>query len=94
MPRSTWLNSAFGDAFGVIPSTESAATTYGEQHPENQAFVAGVDYAVSPVNFAGSATVISDFNAQLEGLAGGDAKAILKSLQTNLQAALDEANGN
>ncbi|MCU1441297.1 MAG: transporter substrate-binding protein [Rhodoglobus sp.] len=85
---------AFGDAFGVLPSTESAAATYAEQHPENASFVAGNDYAVSPVNFAGSATVISDFNAQLESLAGGDAKAILESLQTNLQAALDEANAN
>jgi multiple sugar transport system substrate-binding protein len=85
---------AFGDAFGVLPSTESAAATYAEQHPENASFVAGNDYAVSPVNFAGSATVISDFNAQLANLAGGDAKSILASLQTSLQEALDEANGN
>jgi multiple sugar transport system substrate-binding protein len=85
---------AFGDAFGVLPSTESAAATYAEQHPENASFVAGNDYAVSPVNFAGSATVISDFNAQLANLAGGDAKAILASLQKSLQEALDEANGN
>jgi len=85
---------AFGDAFGVLPSTESAAATYAEQHPENASFVAGNDYAVSPVNFAGSATVISDFNAQLANLAGGDAKAILESLQSSLQEALDEANGN
>lgn len=85
---------AFGDAFGVLPSTTGAAATYAEQHPENAAFVAGNDYAVSPVNFAGSATVISDFNSQLANLAGGDAKAILASLQESLQAALDEANGN
>lgn len=84
---------AFADAFGVIPSTESGAASYAEKYPENASFVAGNDYAVSPVNFAGSATVIGDFNAQLESLAGGDAAAILGSLQTNLQAALDEANG-
>lgn len=84
---------AFADAFGVIPSTESGAASYAEKYPENASFVAGNDYAVSPVNFAGSATVIGDFNAQLESLAGGDATAILGSLQTNLQAALDEANG-
>jgi multiple sugar transport system substrate-binding protein len=81
---------AFADAFGVIPSTQAAAATYSENYPENASFVAGSDYAVSPVNFAGSATVISDFNAQLEGLVGGDAAAILATLQTNLQAALDE----
>ncbi len=82
----------FADAFGVIPSTESAAAEYAKKYPENGSFVKSNDYAVSPVNFAGSATVISDFNAQLAGLIGGDAKAILASLQTTLQAALDEAN--
>lgn len=84
---------AFADAFGVIPSTQAAAATYAQNYPENASFVAGADYAVSPVNFAGSAQVVSDFNAQLSGLAGGDAKAILASLQGSLQAALDEANG-
>jgi len=84
---------AFADAFGVIPSTEAAAATYAEKYPENASFVAGAEYALSPVNFAGSAAVISDFNAQLEGLVGGDAKGILASLQKELQSALDEANG-
>ncbi|HEV7741613.1 MAG TPA: extracellular solute-binding protein [Pseudolysinimonas sp.] len=83
---------AFSDAFGVIPSTQSAAATYSEKYPENASFVAGADYAVSPVNFAGSADVVSDFNAQLASLAGGDAKSMLASFQENLQAALDDAN--
>lgn len=83
---------AFSDAFGVIPSTESAAATYAETYPENASFVASADYAVSPVNFAGSASAITDFNSQLESLFGGDAQAILDSVQTSLQAALDEAN--
>jgi multiple sugar transport system substrate-binding protein len=83
---------AFADAFGVIPSTESAAATYAQNYPENASFVAGADYAVSPVNFAGSAEVIADFNAQLASLAGGDAQAILTQLQTDLQSALDAAN--
>ena len=83
----------FADAFGVIPSTKAAAATYAEKYPENASFVAGQDYAVSPVNFAGSATVITDFNSQLEGLIGGDAKSILSSLQDELQSALDGANG-
>ena len=85
---------AAADAFGVIPSTESGAAEYAKKYPENASFVAGAEYAVSPVNFAGSATVISDFNAQLETLVGGDPKKILGTLQTNLQSALDEANGN
>ncbi len=83
---------AFADAFGVIPSTQTGAAAYAKKYPENASFVAGNDYAVSPVHFAGSATVITDFNAKLEGLIGGDAKSILASFQTNLQAALDTAN--
>ena len=83
---------AFSEAFGVIPSTESAAATYAETYPDNASFVASAEYAVSPVNFAGSASAITDFNSQLESLFGGDAQAILDSVQTSLQAALDEAN--
>jgi multiple sugar transport system substrate-binding protein len=84
----------FADAFGVIPSTESAAATYAETYPENEAFVAGADYAVPPVNFAGSAEVIADFNSQLEGLTSGAPTApMLESLQSELQAALEDATG-
>ncbi len=83
---------AFADAFGVIPSTKSAATTYATTYPENASFVAGADYAVSPVNFAGSASAVTDFNSKLETLFGGDAKGILESAQSTLQAALDDAN--
>ncbi|MEJ3403641.1 extracellular solute-binding protein [Rathayibacter sp. YIM 133350] len=84
---------AFADAFGVIPSTTAAAKTYADKYPENASFVASADYAVSPVNFNGAAAVITDFNSQLEGLAtGADPEAMLKSFQTELQSALDEAN--
>ncbi len=86
---------AFADAFGVIPSTESAAASYAEKYPDYASFVASNDYAVSPVNFAGSASVVGDFNASLEGMASGDVdlKGILATFQEQLQAALDEANG-
>ncbi len=83
----------FSAAFGVIPSTESAAKTYATTYPDNAAFVKGNNYAVSPVAFAGAATVIADFNSQLEGIATGDPAAMLQSLQKNLQTALDAANG-
>jgi multiple sugar transport system substrate-binding protein len=83
----------FSEAFGVIPSTESAAATYAEQYPENAAFVAGNDYAVSPVSFAGAAEAIADFNASLAGIATADPSSLLSTFQENLQAALDEANG-
>lgn len=83
----------FSEAFGVIPSTTAAAATYAEQFPENAAFVAGNDYAVSPVAFAGAAEAVADFNASLSGIATADPKQLLATFQTNLQAALDEANG-
>ena len=84
---------AFAEAFGVIPSTESAAATYAETFPENASFVAGADYAVSPVNFAGSASALTDFNSKLETLFSADAAGILSDSQATLQSALDEANG-
>ena len=83
---------AAADAFGVLPSTESAAALYAESYPENASFIESADYAVSPVNFAGSTSAVADFNSQLETLIGGDAQGILESFQSSLQAALDEAN--
>lgn len=84
---------AFAEAFGVIPSTESGAEAYAEQFPENQAFVDGVEYAESPVAFQGAAAAIADFNTQLEQIGSAEPASILEPLQSNLQAAYDEANG-
>jgi multiple sugar transport system substrate-binding protein len=84
---------AFSEAFGVIPSTESGAAAYAEKFPANASFVAGNDYAVSPVAFAGASAVLGDFNASLEGLATADAQTLLDQLQTNLEAAFADANG-
>lgn len=81
------------EAFGVIPSTTAGADTYASDFPENAAFVAGVDYAVSPVAFNGAAAVMSEFNTELEQLGSADAASLLATLQGNLQAALDSAQG-
>jgi multiple sugar transport system substrate-binding protein len=80
---------AFAQAFGVMPSVETAAEQYAANSPDFAAFVAGADYAQNPPAEQGAADVISDFNAQLEGLKDGDPKAILSSVQGTLQAALD-----
>lgn len=74
----------FAKAFGVIPSITSAQADYLAEFPENQPFVDGVNYARGVVGIAGIADVLSDFNAQLQGLANGDPKAILDSVQQNL----------
>ena len=84
---------AFSDAFGVIPSTESAAAVYADNYPENAAFVAGADYAVTPVSFDGAAAVLGEFNSQVASFAGADFGAILAQFQSQLEAAYAEANG-
>jgi len=84
---------AFAEAFGVIPSTESGSAAYAEQFPENAAFVAGVASATSPVAFQGASAALADFNVQLEQIGSADPSTLLGTLQTNLQAAFDEANG-
>jgi len=48
---------------------------------------------VSPVSFQGASAAVADFNTQLEGIDTADPSALLATLQANLQAAFDEANG-
>lgn len=81
---------AFAKAFGVMPSVQSAADGWRELYPDMSAFIDSADFAQNVVNAQGAGDVITDFNAQLEGLATGDPKAILDSVQTNLQAVLDD----
>ncbi len=81
---------AFSEAFGVMPSVQSAADGWKQLYPEMTAFIDSADFAQNVVNARGAADVITDFNAQLEGLKTGDPAAILGSVQTNLQAVLDE----
>lgn len=80
---------AFADAFGVMPSVESAATTWREQNPDLAPFIDGAEYAQNPPSQQGTADVVADFNAQLAGLRDGDPQAILSSVQSSMQAALD-----
>lgn len=84
---------AFSDAFGVIPSTQAAAAQYAETYPENAAFVAGADYAVSPVNFSGAADVVSEFNNAITRLQGADPQAVLDQVQSQLEAAYESSQG-
>lgn len=83
---------AFAEAFGVIPSTESASAAYAEQFTENAAFVTAVEYAQSPVAFAGADTAVAEFNTALESQGLSDPGAVLGSFQSNLEAAAG-ANG-
>ncbi|OJV80366.1 MAG: ABC transporter substrate-binding protein [Cellulomonas sp. 73-92] len=80
----------FAKAFGVMPSVQSAAAAYKSQFPELTAFIDSASFAQNTVTANGAAAVITDFNSKLEGLATGDPKAILSSVQTNLQAVLNQ----
>jgi multiple sugar transport system substrate-binding protein len=79
---------SFAKAFGVMPSRQSARDQYVSQFPTDQAFIDGAAYGQGPVNAPKMDSVLADFDAALLGLANGDPKAILTSLQQNTQAAI------
>lgn len=82
---STEQQLAFSEAFGPMPSVQSAADQWTTDNPELAAFLAGADYAVGVPTNDGIAAVITDFNAQLEGLEAGDPQQILDTVQANLE---------
>jgi multiple sugar transport system substrate-binding protein len=77
---------AFSEAFGPMPSVQSAAAEWSEANPEKVAFLNGAEYAQFRPNQEGATDVIADFNAQLETLETGDPQQILDSVQANLEA--------
>jgi len=86
---STDQQAGFADAFGVMPSVQSAAEDFRSSYPEMTAFLDSADFAVGMPTAQGANDVIGDFNGQIEGLADADVAAMLASVQTNLQAVLD-----
>jgi multiple sugar transport system substrate-binding protein len=77
---------AFAKAFGVMPSRQSAQQQYTQEFPNDKPFIEAAGYAQGPVNAPKMDSVLADFDAQLQGLAAGDPKAILQNLQKNTQA--------
>lgn len=77
---------AFSKAFGPMPSAQSAAEQWKTDNPDLVAFLDGSAYAQGVPTNKGAADVVTDFNAQLGSLATGDPKAILDSVQSNLEA--------
>jgi multiple sugar transport system substrate-binding protein len=61
------------DAFGPMPSVQSAADQWKSDNPELVPFLTGADYAQGVPTNKGAADVITDFNAQLESLKTGAA---------------------
>lgn len=85
---STDTQLAFSEAFGPMPSIESAAGEWTDANPELAPFLAGADYATGMPTADGSIDVIGDFNAQLETLGSADIEAVLDQVQSNLEAVL------
>ena len=83
---STDQQLAFSEAFGIMPSIQSAADQWTNDNPDFAAFLAGADYAQGIPTYDGTADVITDFNSELQGLKTGDPQEILDSLQSNLEA--------
>lgn len=83
---STEQMMAFSEAFGPMPSIESAAADWEAANPGLAAFLAGSAYAIGMPTNAGANDVITDFNSQLQGLKDGDPQQILTSTQANFEA--------
>ncbi|GAA2007168.1 sugar ABC transporter substrate-binding protein [Microbacterium ulmi] len=83
---STEQQLAFSEAFGPMPSIQSAADEWESDNPDLVAFLRGADYAIGIPTNEGVNDVIADFNSQLQGLKTADPSAILSSVQTNLEA--------
>jgi multiple sugar transport system substrate-binding protein len=79
---------SFSQAFGVMPSVQSAADQWSSENEALVPFLNGAEYANTPPTLQGSADVVADFNAQISSLKDGDPAAILDSAQSNLEALL------
>ena len=82
------FTNGWGIAADSMPATKTLADKWKSEFPDLGAFMDGLDYSVTVPTAKGAADVITDLNAQLEGLKGGDAKSILDKTQTNLEAIL------
>jgi multiple sugar transport system substrate-binding protein len=85
---STDQQLAFADAFGVMPSVQSAADQWKTDNPDSAAFLDSADFAVGVPTQQGAADVIADFNSQLEGLSSAEPADLLESFQSNYAAIL------
>ena len=81
---------AFADAFGVMPSRQSAADQYKAKFPEDAPFIAGGEYGHGPINAPGMEQVVADLNSKLEDFGGANIPQVLEGFDTNANAALGQ----
>jgi multiple sugar transport system substrate-binding protein len=75
-------------AFGVMPSVKADEKEWKKLYPQWAAFLDGASYSRSIPTVPNIATVLGDFNTQLQGLPNGNAQSILKRVNTELQSIL------
>jgi multiple sugar transport system substrate-binding protein len=75
-------------AFGVMPSVKADAKEWKKLYPQWAPFLAGANYSRSIPTVPNIATVLGDFNQQLQGLPNTDAKTILNRVNQELQQVL------
>ena len=78
----------FAEAFGVMPSRQSASEDYEAAFPEDAAFIAGGEYGQGPINAPGMEAVVADLNSQLESIGTADLESVVESFDTNAEAEL------
>lgn len=81
---------AFAEAFGPMPSLQSAAGDWAEQYPELEPFIAGGEYAQNLPAQQGAADVLGELNSQLESLESSDPQQILESVQPLLESVVTQ----
>lgn len=78
-------------AFGVMPSVKANAKAWSKLYPQFAAFLAGADYSRSIPTVPDIATVLGDFNQQLQGLPqSNNPKTILDRINSELQSILNK----
>lgn len=85
---STKQQLSFAESFGVMPSVESAASTWKQDYPQYAAFLDQASSAQGVPNKPGTADVIADFDSKLGSLASTDPETLLEGVQKNMTAAL------
>jgi multiple sugar transport system substrate-binding protein len=75
-------------AFGVMPSVKAAEKKWLKLYPQWASFLAGANYSKSIPPVDGIATVLGDFNQQLQALPTTNPKSILDKVNQELQAIL------
>ena len=77
-------------AFGVMPSVKADRKIWSKTYPQFAPFLAGADYSKAIPTVPDIATVLGDFNQQLQGLPSTDPKAILDRINGELQSVLNK----